>query len=71
MNTKNLLICESLREHSVKIVNSGKAKMIPSTSKEYESYFNQTNCHICQEKPFKHNFSKDTDYRKVKDLQHM
>ena len=55
----------------MEIVNSGKAKMIPLTSKEYEPYFNQTNCHICQKTPFKHNFSKDTDYRKLKDQQLM
>ena len=38
---------EPLREHSINILNFEKEKMIPLTSKEYESYFNQANCHIC------------------------
>ena len=39
--------CKSLREHSVKITNFEKNKMIPLTDEEYESYLNNINCHIC------------------------
>ena len=39
--------CESLREHTMKTADFQKKKMIPLTSKEYESCLNQTNCHIC------------------------
>ena len=42
--------CESLREHSVKVINFGKTKMIPLINKEYESDFNQANRHICKNK---------------------
>ena len=38
---------EPLREHSIKVINFEKEKMMPLTSKEYESYLNQANCHIC------------------------
>ena len=39
---------ESLREHTMKIIRFEKKKMIPLTNKQYESYLNQTNCHICK-----------------------
>ena len=42
--------CESLREHSVKISNFENNKMIPLTNKEYKSYLNQTNDHLCKKK---------------------
>ena len=42
--------CESLREHSVKISNFENKKMIPLTNKEYKSYLNQTNGHLCKKK---------------------
>ena len=38
--------CESLRDHTMKIINFEKKKIIPITNKEYESYLNQINCHI-------------------------
>ena len=37
---------ESLREHSMKVIDFEIKKTIPLTSKEYESCLNQTNCHI-------------------------
>ena len=37
---------ESLREDTIKIINFEKKEIIPFSSKEYESYLNQTNCHI-------------------------
>ena len=37
---------ESLREDTIKIINFEKKEIIPFLSKEYESYLNQTNCHI-------------------------
>ena len=33
--------CKSLREHTIKIINFEKKKMLPLTSKEYISYRNQ------------------------------
>ena len=39
---------ESLRHHTVKIISFEKNKIIPLTNKEYESYLNQTNYHICK-----------------------
>ena len=42
--------CESLREHTIKIINSEKKKMIPFRNTEYKSDLNQTNCHICKYK---------------------
>ena len=32
----------------MKIINFEKKKMIPLTSKNYEPYLHQTNCHICK-----------------------
>ena len=37
---------ESLREHTMKTIDFQKKKMIPLTSKEYESCLNQTNSHL-------------------------
>ena len=37
---------ESLREDTIKIINFEKREIIPFSSKEYESYLNQTNCYI-------------------------
>ena len=37
---------ESLREDTIKLINFEKKEIIPFSSKEYESYLNQTNCHI-------------------------
>ena len=34
----------------MKIINFEKKKMIPLTTKEFESYFNHKNCHICKKK---------------------
>ena len=35
-----------LREYAMKLINFKMKKMIPLTSKDYESYHNQANCHI-------------------------
>ena len=37
---------ESLREYKMKIIDFEKKKMIQLTNEDYESYLNQTNCHI-------------------------
>ena len=43
-------VFESLREHSVKIINSKKKDVIPLTTEKYKSCLNQTqsNSHICK-----------------------
>ena len=61
--------CESLKEHMMKIINFEKKKIIPLTSKEYESYLYQKDCHIFK-KEFYHKFSNDKNYCKVKDHCH-
>ena len=63
------MFCESLRRHVMKIINSEKKKMIQLTNKEYESYLNQTNCHIF-EKKFKDKYTNDKKYHKIKDYCH-
>ena len=40
--------CESLDEHAMEIINFKKKKMIPLTNKQYKSYVNQKNGHICK-----------------------
>ena len=45
---------ESLKEHTMKIVNFEKKLMISLTNKELQSYASQENCHICK-KRFKTN----------------
>ena len=61
------MFCESLRRHAMEIINSEKKKMIQLTNKEYESYLNQTNCHI-------HlsiiKYTNDKKYHKIKDYCH-
>ena len=57
---------QSLREHAMKIINLEKKKMIPLTSKEYESHLNHTKCHICKKK-FKNKYTADKNYCKVRD----
>ena len=42
--------CEYLREYTIKINDFEMTKVIPLTNGEYESYLNQTNCHICEKK---------------------
>ena len=64
--------CESLREHSVKISNFENKKMIPLTNKEYKSYLNQINGHLCKKKKkkIKDKYANDKNYRKFKDPCH-
>ena len=39
--------CESLREHSMKVINFKKKKMKLLTKKQQESYENAKICYIC------------------------
>ena len=39
--------CKSLKGYVMKVLNFEKKKMLPLTNKEYISYCNQENCHIC------------------------
>ena len=59
-------ICESLREHVMKIINF-KKKI--STKEQQESYENAKFCYICKEK-FQNKYLKDRKYRKVRDHSH-
>ena len=54
-NGENILkkLCESLREHVVKITTFERKKMMPETNEEFESYLSQINCHI-RKKKFQH-----------------
>ena len=50
--------CESLREHTVKIINFEKKKIKLSTKEQQESYKNAKICYICKEK-FENKYLKD------------
>ena len=52
----------------MKLTNFEKKKMIPLTDKKYESYLNQTNCHICK-KQLEGKY-KIKNHRNVKDHCH-
>ena len=43
--------------------------MLPLTNKEYESYLNQENCHICKNK-FEYKDTADKTYHEVRDHCH-
>ena len=59
--------CESLREHSVKIINLKRMKLL--TKEHQESYENAKVCYINKEK-FEKKYVKDKKYRKVRDHCH-
>ena len=61
--------CESLREHSMKIIKSKKKKMKLLTKEQQESYANAKVCYICKEK-CENLYLKDKKYRKVIDYCH-
>ena len=42
--------CESLREHTIEIINFKKKKMNSLTKEQQESYENAKICYICKEK---------------------
>ena len=42
--------CESLKEHTMKIINFKKVKMKFLTKEQQESYENTNICYICKEK---------------------
>ena len=54
-------VCESLREHVIKIIHF-KKKIL--TKEQQESYENAKFCYICKEK-FQNKYLKDRKYRKV------
>ena len=58
--------CESLREHTMKIVYFKKKKMKLLTKKKQESSENAKICHICK-KYVENKYLKDKKYRKVRD----
>ena len=50
--------CQSLRDHSMKIINFKKKKMKLLTKEQQESYKNEKICYICIEK-FEDKYLKD------------
>ena len=60
---------KSLREHTMKIINFEKKKTILLTKKTKGSYERAKICYICKKK-FKHKYTNDKNYWKVKDHCH-
>ena len=57
-------ICESLREHVMKINNFKQKKTKSLTKEQQESYKNANFCHICKEK-FKNRYVEDKNILKL------
>ena len=62
-------LCESLREHAMRIISFKKKKMKLLTNEQQESYGNEKICYICKEKT-KDKHVKDRKYHKVRDHSH-
>ena len=62
-------LCESLRDHAVKLINSKKLKIVLLTKEQQESYENVKICYICKEK-LENEYVKDKKYCKVRDHYH-
>ena len=60
---------ESLREHTMKIIDFKKKKMKLLTKEQQESYENAKICYICKEK-FENKYWKDKKYCEVRDHCH-
>ena len=58
--------CKDLREHSTKIINYEKKKMISLTTKEEIYHNRQKICYICK-KEFDNNDNNDKKQQKVRD----
>ena len=58
--------CESVKEHTKKIINFKKKKMKLLTQEQQESYENAKICYICQEN-FENKYLKNKRYRKVRE----
>ena len=61
--------CESLSEHTMKIINFKKKKMKLLRKEQQKSYENAKICYICTEK-FENKYVKDKKYRKARDHCH-
>ena len=61
--------CESLREHTIKIIKFKKKKMKLLIKEQQESYENVKICYICKEK-FENKYLKDKKHQKVRDHCH-
>ena len=61
--------CESLREHTMKIINFKKKKMKLLTTEQQESYENAKICYICKEK-FRNKSLKDKKDRQFRNYCH-
>ena len=62
-------LCESLRDHAVKSINSKKLKIVLLTKEQQESYEHVKICYICKEK-LENEYVKDKKYCKVRDHYH-
>ena len=62
-------LCESLRDHAVKSINSKKLKIVLLTKEQQESYENVKICYICNYK-FGNIYLNDKKYCKVRDHCH-
>ena len=60
---------ETLKEHTITIINSKKKIMQLLTKEQQESYGNAKICYICKEK-FEKKYLKDKKYCKVRDHYH-
>ena len=58
--------CESLREHTIKMINFRRKKLKLLTKEQQESYENAKICYNCKEK-FENKYLKDKKYCKVRD----
>ena len=61
--------CESLREHTVEIINFEKKKMVPLTKEQRELNKKSKIIYICKIK-FKQKYAKDKNYHKVRATAH-
>ena len=61
--------CESLREHTMKIINFKKKEITLLKKEQHKSYQTAKICYICQEK-FENEYVKDKKYHKVRDHCH-
>ena len=62
-------ICDSLRKHTIKIINFKKKNMKLLTKEQQGSQENAKICYICKEK-FDNKYLKDKKYCKVRDRDH-
>ena len=50
--TTEVKFCRNLKEHKVEITDCEKIEMILLIAEQNESFYNETNCHICKKETF-------------------